>query len=332
MKLHNNKIFIIEFLGFLVVAAILSYVGIAHDIFEQLYYYTRDHEDWELDEIITVGVILLFVGSLMAFRYFYYSNRLLKALNQANQTIIKHQSVEMQREKLAALGTLSSGMAHEINNALQPVLGLGGFVKQGLEESGNEKHLKYMSLIMSSAEHTKNIIENVLTFSHNKNIARQKHDAFAAFQDSLDFAIALMPTTIVFELHSPGTSAPLYITCDQTELTQVFVNLLKNAAHSMDETGTISITMSETIMPDTEDTKAACIAISDTGEGMDEETQKRIFEPFFTTNDISEGTGLGLSMIHGLMQKYKGHIKVDSTLGQGTTFTLYFPATAEPDE
>lgn len=327
---RRRKQLVIEAAIAAAIVVLISTVLIHESFFEKWYHFTRNHEDWELDEVLPVLVAVFFAGTVMAIRYIFILGQMANDLEDANVSITEQAAVKSRQEKLSALGGLSSGLAHEVNNALQPVLGLGGFVRDGLRDAGNERHLEYMEIILDSAAHARNIIENVLAFTHEKSEDLVQYDAFGILEEAVTFSTKILPSTVVFDISGPPRQKDgktLYIDASRTGLFQIFINILKNAADAMESKGTVKISFLRGKMLGSLNTPAAIVRIADTGCGMDEETALRIFDPFFTTKDISEGTGLGLSTVHGIMEQHKGGIEVESAPGKGTVFTLYFPAT-----
>jgi signal transduction histidine kinase len=310
-----------------VVIVALSYIIINTDVFETWYHYSRAHETWELDELLGCLFAVLFVGASLAVRHVFVMRRLMHDLKVANQRILEQNLLQARQEKLAALGELSSGMAHEISNALQPMMGLGPFIRTHLEEAQNKKHLGYMELILDSAGHIQGIIENVLSYTRDKSTEMLPYEAYEVIGEALKFSTAILPSTLFIETtQAPNPSArPLILECNKTGLTQVFANILKNASDAMEAHGTIRISLTQTWMPEFPHEPAICIKIADSGRGMDRETMEKIFNPFFTTKDLSMGTGLGLSVVHGLVRQHRGCITVQSAVGEGSTFSIYLP-------
>lgn len=324
-----------------IITAAVSYCLIAYDFFDWWYDYTREQEDWELDELLAVFFAILLAGTILSIRHIFTLNKLTKKLQNAHDTIAKKMSVEGHQEKLIAIGELSSGLAHEINNALQPTLGLGEFIKDGLKKSGNEKHLSYMETILDSAAHARQVTENVLAFSYEKETEATQQDAFYVLSRALKFCTNILPSTMTFNVSGlpdeegmnkgNKATAPVTMNCDQTEISQIFMNVLKNSAAAMNHKGQIDIAFKQTRIPFSL-TSAIRMTVTDTGYGMNEQTRARIFEPFFTTKEIDKGTGLGLSTVYSLITKYGGDITVTSEEGKGTIFTLFFPIVTKDDK
>jgi len=168
-------------------------------------------------------------------------------------------------------------------------------------------------------------------------VARTSVDLAALVRDTLPFVRALLPTTIALEADLPP--APCPVLADATQMRQILINLAANAEHAMRETGGHLTVRVESVEGD-----AALIAthptlplgplvrliIRDTGSGIPPDVLARIYEPFFTTKEVGQGTGMGLSVVHGIVEQHGGTILAASTLGQGTTFTIYLPRLVEP--
>jgi len=141
----------------------------------------------------------------------------------------------------------------------------------------------------------------------------------------------MIPTTV--EVMTEAAEGPVFINADTTQLQQVLINLCSNALHAMNEKGLLRISLEEAeltsqevpLAGETQPGRYAKLSVTDTGKGMDKKVLDRIFDPFFTTKDVGEGTGMGLSVVHGIAEQLGGFIHVDSNPGQGTTITLYFP-------
>jgi CheY-like chemotaxis protein len=176
------------------------------------------------------------------------------------------------------------------------------------------------------------LVDQILTFSRQAGSEKVPVDLAHVVDDALRFLRSTLPTTIGIEVDIPQDCEP--VLADATQIYQVILNLGSNAAHAMRTTGG---TMRLTARPASgaaEPGRAATplgsrrfirIEFSDSGHGMGEETRKRIFDPFFTTKDVGQGTGLGLSVVHGIIEAHQGMISVASQTGKGTTFTIHLP-------
>jgi PAS domain S-box-containing protein len=221
-------------------------------------------------------------------------------------------------QRLEALGTLAGGVAHEINNALVPVIALTTLVARKLPAGSLER--RNLATVLAGAERSRDLLKQILGFSRKETEGRrsEKIDVEAVLREALQMMRATLPTSIrVMDDIAP---APL-ILGDPGQIQQVIVNLMTNAAHAIGRAqGMITVRLH----PDAPGSQL-CLSVADTGCGMGEATLARIFEPFFTTKPVGEGTGLGLSVVHGIIQGHGGRIEVTSTPGQGTRFDVMLP-------
>ncbi len=226
-------------------------------------------------------------------------------------------------EKLASIGTLAAGVAHEINNPIAVIL---GFSEHLLEqtESLPEIH-ETLKVIEEEGLRCKKIVENLLTFARTPETTETSAEVTAILEKTL---VVVQNTLLTKKIRLDTSLAPNLprVKGDPRELQQVFINLINNAMDAMKGGGLLRITT----LP-TPDGKRVAIEFSDTGNGIPREAQPKIFDPFFTTKKTGEGTGLGLSMSYGIISKFGGNIIFTSYPAQeypekhGTTFTVYLP-------
>ncbi|HEX4191936.1 MAG TPA: ATP-binding protein [Stellaceae bacterium] len=228
-----------------------------------------------------------------------------------------------QAQKLEALGTLAGGIAHDLNNTLVPVVALTKLVRNGLAEDSMER--QDLDTVIGAAGQARDLVKQILTFSRQESGEKGPLDLGIMLRESLKMLRATIPVTV--ELHAEVTGEAR-ILAEPSQLHQIFVNLATNAAQAIgDKPGTISVRLTRQV--DAADRATVHLAIADTGCGMDEATCRRVFEPFFTTKSVGEGTGLGLSVVHGIVVELGGSIAVTSTVGEGATFEIVFPALAD---
>jgi PAS domain S-box-containing protein len=223
-------------------------------------------------------------------------------------------------QRLKALGTLAGGAAHEINNALVPVIALTKIVAGHLPEESRDR--RNLGTVLAGAERSRDLVRQILDFSRKEDERREREsiDVGAVLRDALQMMRATVPSTI--DLAADVASTPL-APCDPNQLQQVIVNLVTNAAHAIgEEHGRISVGLRAE-----PDGAALRLWVADTGCGMDEATKAQIFEPFFTTKEAGKGTGLGLSVVHGIVTAHGGRIEVQSAPGRGTRFDIVLPTT-----
>ena len=190
--------------------------------------------------------------------------------------------------------------------------------------------------MLQASHRAAGLVRQILTFSRKGAHNRRALQPYLIVKDSLNLLRASLPATIeIVEDINPESGT---IWADQTQIHQIVINLCTNALHAMEEeTGTLKVTLArrelkaEDVLGHPEVLPGPFIelSVSDTGCGMDQQIQRRIFEPYFTTKETGKGTGLGLSVVLGIVQEYEGMITVESELGKGTTFHVYFPAIIE---
>jgi PAS domain S-box-containing protein len=239
-----------------------------------------------------------------------------------------------QAQKMETLGTLAGGIAHDFNNLLTGILGYQDLAFDGL--AADHESRPYLEASREASLRARELVDQILTFSRQTGSKKVPVDLKALVEDARRFLRSTVPASIRIEVNAEENCPP--VTADASQIHQVLLNLGTNASHAMHRTGGVMrITLSTTEIADTNTYtqltpgKYVRLDFSDTGHGMDEATRKRIFDPFFTTKEVGQGTGLGLSMVHGILQAHQGTITVESTEGQGTTFSLYLPV-AEVDE
>jgi PAS domain S-box-containing protein len=233
-------------------------------------------------------------------------------------------------ERLETIGKLAGSIAHEFNNLLTPILGYAELGTIDSTEQGRDP--EYYLAIMHAAERAKNLISQVLTFSKSNESTPVIVNVKSIIDEALLLLRPSIPVTIAIRKHIDQCCRNILI--DPTKLHQVIVNLCTNAYQAIDHTsGEITIDLREIVpgndlmkkLPELEAKTYIQLSISDTGSGMDEATIEHIFEPFFTTKSPDKGSGLGLSVVHGIITSYYGQITVESQPGLGTTFRIYLP-------
>jgi len=250
-------------------------------------------------------------------------SRELLYLNQNLEDLVDKRTQEIaQADKLASIGQLSAGIAHEINNPLGIILGYTQLLIRN--ESPDTEKYNDLKTIEKHVRNCKAIVEDLLNFARSskqqKNIIRVDE----AIDDVLDFIQqhAGLDNIVVQRNYDPSIPEMLL---DEKKIKQVFMNLVLNAKHAIGKQGTLHIT--------TDLDRSAgqvTIKIADTGYGIEKKNLARIFDPFFTTKPTGEGTGLGLSVSYGIVKNHGGDIMVDSQVDRGSTFTIMLPLVA-PD-
>jgi signal transduction histidine kinase len=235
-------------------------------------------------------------------------------LRMAEQKLIESQ-------KLEALGTLAGGVAHEINNSLVPTIAFTKIVAGKLPEDSRER--RNLITALRGAERSRDLIKQILAFGRKEEASRHEPlDLAATIREAVAMMRATLPTSIKI---TERIAAVPPVLGNGNQVTQVLVNLMTNAAQAVGEQmGAITVELGATA-PDDDGRAFACLGVADTGCGMDGATRTRIFEPFFTTKVVGRGTGLGLSVVHGIVASHGGRIDVASGVGEGTRFSVYLP-------
>ena len=244
-----------------------------------------------------------------------------KKVEERTKELTKMQAHLFQSEKLASLGKLSAGIAHEINNPLGGVLIYSHLLLEDTDKSS--PHYENLKKIVKETSRCKDIVKGLLEFARPKDPEMSLIDINKLVDKSLSImeGQALFQNIRVEKRYSSDLSK---IVADSGQLQQVFMNIILNAAESMDGNGSLILFTSLD-----EDSKNISIKLTDTGQGIKEEDKKRLFEPFFSTKEVGKGTGLGLAISYSIIQKHNGVIEVHSELGKGSTFTVKLPVTKE---
>lgn len=234
----------------------------------------------------------------------------------------------LQAQKMQSLGTLASGIAHDFNNILGIILGHSSLIEEKLGE-GNELSKSFNSIV-KAADRGAALVRQMLTFARKTNITFASLSINESVKEIQELFHEAFPKTMTLSCDL-STDLP-EIRGDSTQIHQALLNLCVNARDAMSGTGMLAISTRE-ILGSTLSARYhnavfphyVLLELRDNGVGMDEETLQHIFEPFFTTKGLGKGTGLGLSVVFGIMENHEGFIDVQSEIGKGTTFYLYFP-------
>ena len=221
-------------------------------------------------------------------------------------------------DKLSSLGTLTSGVAHEINN---PLTGIIGYTEMLLMKNDDETTKKYLQNVYDSAIRCKRIVENMLTFSRQNTAEKSIENINEIIDKTIELHEYWLKSTNIKIMRDYEDVPSLSI--DRQQLQQVILNLLINAEHAISETGSKGEIGFRTSYNDK--TRSVVAVVSDNGSGIHPEVLPRIFDPFFTTKPVNKGTGLGLSIAHGIVVEQGGTIEVESIIGKGTSFIIHLP-------
>jgi PAS domain S-box-containing protein len=235
-----------------------------------------------------------------------------------------------QAQKLDALGTLAGGIAHDFNNILGAMVAFIDLIRIDVNDGASV--LEHVAELKNASNRAGDLVRQILTFSRIQKPSRSVTKVDSAVSDALKLMRSSLPSSVVIK--SSFDAQTPFVLADPSQLHQVVMNLCTNAAHAMREHGgelalRVDLAVVDEALssqrPDLRPGRYARIAVSDTGQGIDQATLKRIFEPFFTTKKQGEGTGLGLAVVHGIVRDHDGAIAVESTVGSGTTFEVFLP-------
>lgn len=230
-------------------------------------------------------------------------------------TDFKHMQEQLRKtERIAELGTLASGMAHEIGTPMNVILGRAEYLYQRVTDEGTKKGL---ATIVTQVERITKVMNQLLAFARRKTPERRAVDLGQAIDDSLEmFQERMTHSRITLEKVIDANMPSIH--ADRDQLVQVLINLVMNSIHAMPEGGRLRLSL------DREDSHVR-LGVSDTGQGMPEEIRSKVFDPFFTTKDFGKGTGLGLTVVKGIIEEHGGTIEVESVVDKGTTFWIRLP-------
>ena len=234
-----------------------------------------------------------------------------------------------QSQKMEVIGTLAGGIAHDFNNMLAVILGYSDLAKNTLPEDA--KQINHLNEVIKAGNRAKDLVKQILNFSRQTEIQHVDISLTVIVKEVVKMVKSTLPSNISCEMHVAQDSG--FVRGDQTQMHQVLMNLCVNANQAMPDGGKLTVKL----LNHTESSPCPyCkislpghfvqLCISDTGMGMPDSVKKRIFEPYFTTKEVGKGTGMGLAVVHGIINQHNGHICVDSEEGKGTTFNVLLPA------
>jgi PAS domain S-box-containing protein len=236
-----------------------------------------------------------------------------------------------QAQKLEAIGTLAGGIAHDFNNILGAIIGYAELAHEDIPATSRSR--KHLQEVLKAGHRAKELVHQILAFSRQTIPERRPVAISLIIKEAIKLLRASLPSTI--QMRTEIKTRSDRAVADPVQIHQVLMNLCTNAGHAMREKGGIltvrldELTVGETKSPAKIQPGAYLrLVVADTGHGMDKAIQERIFDPFFTTKPLGEGTGLGLSVVHGIVTSHGGQISVSSEVGVGTTFEILLPQAA----
>ena len=246
------------------------------------------------------------------------------AFNHMMYELEKRQHLLVESHKLRAIGNLTAGIAHELNNPLNNIIITSEMLKQDFNELSDYERQDMINDLVIQGERAQQVVKNLLDFARESETKTENLFINKIIDESIQLVKNQTKLSKVILVENIGDNLPP-IYGDRKLLIQVFLNLFINAIDAMPSGGTLTVSVRE-------ERKIGFLAIqvTDTGKGIPEHLLGSIFNPFFTTKPVGSGTGLGLSVSRGIIEKHGGHIDVESTIGQGATFTVYLPIVPIP--
>jgi PAS domain S-box-containing protein len=298
---------------------------------EQIYQVSGTYKDGEYHDVIFNKATFLdandrvagIVGAMMD----------ITSLRKAEEERKLLEAQLYQAQKLEAIGQLAGGIAHDFNNILTTIIGYAEIIRLRMEKDSPLRH--FIEQVLASADRAAELTNGLLAFSRRQILHTKPVDLCGVVRDFKKMLGRLLPEDIDFM--TTVAEGGLIVMADKGQIEQVLMNLVTNAKDAMPRGGTLSIEVFPAVIDERfvhahgfgEQGNYACVSVTDTGYGMDEETRKRIFEPFFTTKEVGKGTGLGMAIVYGIIQQHNGCVTVSSETGKGTTFRIYLQIITE---
>ncbi len=291
----------------------------------ELYGFHRDGHEFPLEIAMTA---IPSTGQYIFSGFF----RDLTQRRQTEDALRKSEEQLRQAQKMEAIGTLAGGIAHDFNNILSSII---GYTELAMARSDvNSTIVPRLQEVLKAGYRAKKLIRQILTFSRQDKFGKKVIYLQPILEEALHLLRASLPSTIFLEIRIEKTTPP--VLADATQIHQVVMNLGANAEYAMRESGgKLMVKLDQVVVEEGSVLVELGLSVglysrlifSDSGKGIPRHIQKRIFDPFFTTKDVGEGTGMGLSVIHGVVTSHGGTIQVESQEGEGATFLIYLPCT-----
>jgi PAS domain S-box-containing protein len=238
-----------------------------------------------------------------------------------------------QVHKMEAIGTMAGGIAHDFNNILSIIMSNADMAL--LDIPKDNPAMERIESILDSSYRAKDLVSQILSFTRQTNQKAKPINIIQATEESLKLLRSIIPTSV--EIRKKFKLGEGVIVADPTQFNQLMINLCTNAVQAMHNNGVLEVSLTEVNFTDQDlrnqlgkkSGEYIRLTLTDTGEGIDPAIIDRIFDPFYTTREVGQGTGVGLSLVHGIVASYSGFIKVDSELGKGSAFHVFFPKAVE---
>jgi len=241
------------------------------------------------------------------------------AINRMTRELESREEFLLQSQKLHAVGSLTAGVAHELNNPINNIMLTAAVLDEEFGNLPDDEQRELIGDVVEQAERARKIVRNLLDFARESEISSERLRIGEVVCNAINLAGNQLKLAGIKVLHDIPDDLP-EVEGDRQYLSQVFLNLILNAVEAMADGGTLTLTSDVS-----EDTGFLAIHVADTGPGMSPRVQKAVFDPFFTTKATGSGTGLGLSVSLGIVHKHGGEIKLRSKPGEGSTFTVILP-------
>ena len=250
-------------------------------------------------------------------------------LSETNNQLQKVQAQMVQTEKMASIGQLAAGVAHEINN---PLTGVLTFTHMLLRRKDIAKDIRSdLEIIAKQTERVRKIVKNLLAYSRQTDLNPEPTDINRLVRT----AVLMMKNHALVKgiklVFKPVDGIPL-LTLDASQIQSVLINLIINAFDAIQRGGTITVSTGISVSTNKADRKGVEIVVRDTGCGIPSDHLDKLFDPFFTTKEVGQGTGLGLAISYGIVQRHGGTIRVQSEVDAGSTFTVWLPIEGKSDD
>ena len=241
-----------------------------------------------------------------------------------------------QTQKMESIGTLAGGIAHDFNNILFPLIGHAEMLLEDIPEDGSIR--ESLNQIYSSSLRARDLVQQILAFARQEKNELKLMKMQPIITEAMKLIRSTIPASIAIRQNLQPDCRP--VSADPTQIHQIVMNLATNAYHAMEESGgelkvnlkEIELGKDDLIDPDMSPGLYACLTIGDTGVGISKDVMNRIFDPFFTTKEKGKGTGMGLSVVHGIVKHMNGEIRVYSEPGKGAEFQVYLPVVGNASE
>lgn len=319
-------------LSYIALVLLISIPLIYFDVAETLYEFSRIYEYRELDELILIALVSLFLFSnYLIFIAIHLGKRLILTNSEKRNL---QRSIEQARQ-LVAMGSVLGGVSHSVNNHLLPVISLTAMVLEDMDP--NSDVAKDLGIVLDAALAAAHILRQLKNFSRQDMAVRETCDLGASLAHALQLCKNVIPSSIVLD---KAIDAPLnvQVALSEVSLEIVVLNLIMNAVDAIGGAqGRIGVSLALSEVPvDASDalrdhSRWVKLVVEDSGEGMSDDQISRVFEPFYTTKPAGKGTGLGLSETYGIIKAGGGNIRVESHPGVGSVFTIQLPVLLNED-